>query len=141
VLYLAIAAILGFGTAIGQPWGVAYTFVALAGWLGQSVNGHLMHIGTRFLATLARGDEDETPPWQLLSPALSWAAFGLFQAAVLCGAVAALSGIMPWAGASGAIGLAGWTVFSANALQAWRRARQPPDPPHEGAAAHPGPYS
>ncbi len=123
VLYLAIAAVLGFGTALGQPWGAGYVFLALAGWLGQSVNGHLMHIGTRFLATLARGDDDATPPWHLLSPALSWAGFGCFQAAVVCGAGAALSGLSSWAGASGALGLAGWTIFSANAALAWRRAR------------------
>ncbi len=121
-LYLAVVAVLGLGTAFGQRWGAAYVFVAIAGWLGQTVNCHLMHIGTRFLATLARGDDDETPPWQLRTPALSWAALGLYQAAVLTGAAWALGAAAPRAALAGSAGLAGWLVFSLNDWSAFHKA-------------------
>ncbi|MBM3269735.1 MAG: hypothetical protein FJZ01_19050, partial [Candidatus Sericytochromatia bacterium] len=127
-LYLVATVALGAGTVLGQPWGAAYAFVAIAGWLGQTVNCHLLHIGTRFLATLVRGDDDETPPHDLLEPALSWAAFACYQAAVLAGAGAALLDAPTWAGAAGALGLAGWATFSAGALVAWRRALRPEAP-------------
>ncbi|MBC7545825.1 MAG: hypothetical protein H7338_24095, partial [Candidatus Sericytochromatia bacterium] len=83
-LYFVAAAGLGLGvvTGVRPEWQAAYAFVALMGWLGQMVNGHFHHIGVRVLATWVLGDDDATPPAQLLTPYLSWTTFWLFQTAV-----------------------------------------------------------
>lgn len=129
--YLGITAILGLGTLGGLPWGRGYAFLAIAGWIGQMLNGHLLHIATRFLLTMARGPDDETEPVDVLSPRLTTAAWLLFQAAVLAGTAAGLALRADLAALSGALGLAGWVVFSSNYVVAWRRAveRIPPDAP------------
>jgi hypothetical protein len=85
-------------------------FVALAGWAGQMVNGHLHHLGIRLVATLILGEEDETRPQQLLEPRLSWLAFGSAQIAVLLGA---LGVALLRTDLLGFAGLAGCLAFSA----------------------------
>ncbi len=125
VSWLAIAFVLLVAVLCGMPWGAVLVYVTLIGWLGQMVNGHLHHIGIRLLATAFRGDDDETRPDALLSPALSWTAFVLFQAAVAAGAAGLLldrSGVV--AGAAFA-GVAGWSAMCANGFYAARRARRP----------------
>jgi hypothetical protein len=94
----------------------------LAGWAGQMVNGHILHIGVRLIATTYRGDDDETEPRDLLDARRPWFAFAAMQIAValvVAGLVAQL-GTLSAAGA--AIGLMGWlTLMSALAI-AWQRA-------------------
>ncbi|MFP5503043.1 MAG: hypothetical protein ACLGIN_11180 [Candidatus Sericytochromatia bacterium] len=121
--YFAVAAVLGAGVALGKTdWQAAYAFVGLMGWLGQMVVGHLYHIGVRVLTSVARGEDDETRPWEVLSLPLSWATFGLFQSAMVLGAAGLLAAIGPLVVAAGVLGLVGWGVMGANMLTAWRRA-------------------
>lgn len=123
-LYLVLATCLGAGLTLGQAdWAPAYAFLALAGWLGQMVNGHLHHIGVRLLATLARGDDDDTEPLDLLHPPLSWGAFGASQLAVALGTVA-LFELSPHLLIVAAVsGFIGWAMMVANMRHAWVTAR------------------
>ncbi len=124
-LWLLLAFVLGVGTLRGSPWGPAFVYVVLMGWLGQMVNAHLHHIGIRLLSTAFRGDDDETRPGELLSVTLSWTTFVLFQAAVLAGVAALLLDHWTLHTAAAAAGLLGWVAMTANALYAARRASQP----------------
>ena len=83
VSWLAVACVCAVATVWGAPLGAAAVVAALIGWVGQMVNAHLHHLGVRVLTTLLRGDDDETRPWQVLDPRLTWTAFGFAQAAVL----------------------------------------------------------
>ncbi len=124
-LWMLVTFILGVGALRGSPWGPAFVYVVLMGWLGQMVNAHLHHIGIRLLTTAYRGDEDETRPGELLSGALSWTTFVLFQAAVLTGAVALLVGHWAVLAVAALTGFLGWTAMTANTLYAARRASRP----------------
>lgn len=126
-LYFVLAAVLGAGVLAGHTaWQSAYAFIALMGWLTQMVNGHLYHIGVRVLATLARGEDDDTRPIDLLALPLSWTSWAAFQAAVLLGT----AGLMVQQGevvaVAAACGLLGWILMVANIAHAWRRAHQLP---------------
>lgn len=125
--YFVVAAALGAGVLTGHTaWQAAYAYCALIGFLGQMVNGHLHHIGVRVLATVARGEDDETRPVELLSAPLSWGAFAASQAAVVAGTLGLALGIGPLVAAAGAAGLAGWGLMVANMGHAWRRAHRLP---------------
>ncbi len=90
---LAAAAALSGSSAVGLLFGVAFlagvpcgpvvVYVLVIGWIAQMVNGHIYHIGVRLIATVTRGDDDETPPETLLVLPLSWLSFGLFRVAVI----------------------------------------------------------
>lgn len=122
-LYLVGAVALGAGVWSGRAdWQGAYAFLALAGWLGQMVNGHLYHIGIRVLATVARGEDDETRPHELLAAPLSWASFIAFQAAIVGGTAGLLAQSGPLVAAAAIAGGLGWATMGANILHAWRRA-------------------
>ena len=125
VSWFALAFVLLAGVLRGLPWGPVLVYVTLIGWLGQMVNGHLHHIGIRLLATVFRGDDDETRPEALLSAPLSWTAFVLFQAAVAAGAAGLLLGLSDVVAGGACAGFAGWLAMCANALYAARRARRP----------------
>ncbi|MBO9539908.1 hypothetical protein J7643_04855 [bacterium] len=130
LLYLVAMVLIGLGVTAGHAeWQAALAFVALVGWMGQSVNGYLLHIGIRLLATMVRGDEDETRPGSLLVPALSWTAFGASQVAVIGGTGLLLLGLgqyLPWAGVCG---LVGWGALVLNVRLAYLKARQWPQDP------------
>lgn len=121
--WLAVAIALGAGVLFGRPWQAAYVFVVLMGWVAQMVDAHIFHIGVRLLATIYRGDDDETPPIELLDPRLAWTAFALFQLAV----AAITAGLLvpsPNACAIGAIlGFCGWIVTIVAMAAARRAAR------------------
>jgi hypothetical protein len=126
-VYFVAAAALGAGVLAGRAeWQTAYVFVALIGWLGQMVNGHLYHIGIRVLATVARGEDDETRPVALLHPTLSWASWAAFQAAVVLGATGLMIQAGPLVSFAAALGLAGWVLMGANIAHAWRQANRAP---------------
>lgn len=128
--YFLMAALLGAGVGLGQEgWQAAYLFVGLMGWLGQMVVGHLYHIGVRVLATVARGEDDETRPWELLTLPLSWASWGLFQGAVFSGALGLLLQQGTLVAAAGLSGLAGWAAMALNIRGAWRRANRVSEAP------------
>ena len=123
--WLIVGLALAIGMLAGAPWGPAATYVVLIGWIGQLVNAHIHHIGVRLIATIARGDGDETQPGELLTTPLSWTSFALFQFAVAAGAVALIAQTPPLLGAAALTGLAGWLVLSVNIAIAANRARQP----------------
>jgi hypothetical protein len=97
--------------------------VALSGWLGQMINAHLHHIGVRVIATTFAGDENETRPWELLDPRLSWVTVVLAQLAVVLLVGAVFSNLAPGYIASGCAGLGAALAFGANASVAIGRAR------------------
>lgn len=117
------ALVLGAGTLFGEPWQGAYIFVLLAGWTGQMVNAHLHHIGVRLLATVYRGEGDETPPQDLLEPRLSWYAFAAIQIGVALVVAALLRGDAALAARGAVFGLGGWIAMIANLFTARARAR------------------
>jgi len=126
VVWLLDGAFLGIGWLTGAPWGAAAVYVLVVGWVGQMVNAHVHHIGIRLIATIARGDDDETPPEELLAAPLSWTAFGFFQAAVAAGALAlvrASPSLLAWAALAG---IAGWCALAANVSAAARRSVRSP---------------
>ena len=131
LLWLIAGLALTIGALAGQPWGAAAAFVVLIGWTGQLVNAHIHHIGVRLIATIARGEDDETQPGELLTTPLSWTSFVLFQLAVAAGGIALVAGLPPLLGTAAVTGLAGWLTLVANIASAAKRARQPlplPDP-------------
>jgi hypothetical protein len=128
-LWLVAGLGLSVGALAGEPWGAAALYLLLIGWIGQMMNGHLHHIGVRLIATMARGDDDETRPDELLVPALSWASFGLFQAAVAAGGLALMFSARQLLTAAALAGLVGWIAMGTNVVIATRRARQQQLPP------------
>jgi hypothetical protein len=111
VVWLLVALLVGGCALAGRASALAYGFVMLAGWIGQMVNAHVLHIGTRVIATIYRGPDDETPPEALLDQRLEWAAFGCFQLGV-----ALIAGGL-WFTNSGPViagsvlGIAGWVAM------------------------------
>jgi hypothetical protein len=126
-LYFVLAAVLGAGVLAGHTaWQGAYVYVALIGWLGQMVNGHLYHIGVRVLATVARGEDDETRPAELLAMPLSWASWAAFQVAIVAGAAGLMAQQCTVVAVAAGCGLLGWGLMAANMAHAWRRAHALP---------------
>jgi hypothetical protein len=121
LLWLVLAAAAAVAAVLGAPCAEAAVVLALAGWLGQMVNAHLHHLGARLLATLVRGDDDETPPWEVLTPQLGWLAFVSAQLAVACTAWRSLGGPAASASAGGAAGLLAVAAMLLNAARARRR--------------------
>jgi len=120
--WLVAGLVLALCVLAGVPWGPAAVYVMLVGWIGQMVNAHIHHIGVRLIATIARGDDDETQPGELLVTPLSWTCFAFFQFAVAAGAVALIAGLPALLGAAALTGLAGWLTLGANIASAARRA-------------------
>ena len=121
--WLIVGLVLAVGTLAGRDWAVAAVYLLLVGWLGQMVIGHLHHIGIRLIATIVRGDEDETPPETLLTEPLSWGAFILFQAATAVGAAGVLFVDVPLLESAAISGFGGWILMIFNVATAIRRAR------------------
>lgn len=124
LVYFVITMILGAGVNAGMTqWQAPLAFVALVGWMGQSVNGYLLHIGIRLMLTMVRGEEDETAPAEVTPPAWSWTSFVLFQLAILWGLGVLLTGHGEWLPFSGVLGLLGWFWLVGSAWLSYRRAR------------------
>jgi hypothetical protein len=118
IVWLLFACGLGVLVASGSTkLAPAFVFAGLIGWVGQMVIAHQHHIGVRLIATMARGDDDETHPENLLHPGLSWATFVLFQLAIGLGCYALLTQSASIVGAAIA-GLTGWIVMTANMFHA-----------------------
>ncbi len=123
-MWLVVAACFGGMTiAGGLGYGAAFVFVLLVGWLGQMMNAHLHHIGIRLVATVVRGEDDETRPIELLDARLSWSSFGGFQAAVLLGTIGIVAVKGDLLGLAGLVGFVAWCLMTANVLVARKRAR------------------
>jgi hypothetical protein len=126
VLWFLASLALGGGVLAGKPWQPVYIFVLLMGWVGQVVNAHLYHIGIRLLATVYRGEDDETRPQDLLETRLSWYSFFAFQIAIAVIAIALLNGSTGLAGRGALFGAVGWIAMIANILAARTRAKNLP---------------
>jgi len=122
---------LAAGALFGAPWGAAAVYVLLVGWIGQMVNGHLNHIGIRLIATVVRGDDDETRPGELLVLPLSWVSFALFQLAVAGGAAALVFDRPAIMAGAAAAGLCAWLAMLMNAAHASRSATKLTQPPND----------
>ncbi|HET6275078.1 MAG TPA: hypothetical protein VFE16_03970 [Candidatus Cybelea sp.] len=123
--WLGVALALGAGVLAGMPWLGAFGFVMLAGWAGQMVNGHIFRIGVRLIATISRGDDDETQPSELLDTRGPWIAFGAMQLAITCVTAGLVFQNAPAATAGAALGLTGWFAIIASLVHAWSRAGVP----------------
>lgn len=121
--FLAALAIGGCTLAGGNPWQNAYVFALLAGWIGQMVLAHFHHIGVRLIATMYRGEEDETRPQELLEPRLSWFTFGAFQIAIALAVIGLLGDHFGLIARGAIFGIGGWIAMTANILAARARAK------------------
>jgi hypothetical protein len=126
ILWFFAALAIGGATLAGNPWQPAYVFVLLAGWIGQMVIAHYHHIGVRLIATIYRGEDDETRPQELLETRLSWFTFGAFQIAIALIAIALLEDRPGLVARGSVFGIAGWIAMTANILAARARAKVPP---------------
>ncbi len=125
VVWLIVSMLLGLGLMLGRPWANAYVFAVLVGWVGQMVNAHALHIGVRLIATVVRGDDDETRPDALLDPRWSWLSFVCMQATVALGCYGLVFGIANAVIAAASFGLLGWLAVVTNAASAVKKARLP----------------
>jgi hypothetical protein len=124
IVWLLLACFLGLGLVAGRTgFAPAYVFVGLIGWIGQMIIAHMHHIGVRLIATIARGDNDETPPQELLHRGLSWSAFVLFQVAIGVACLALVWSRADWLAAAAIVGFAGWIAMSANLIRSVNVAR------------------
>jgi hypothetical protein len=98
----------------------------LAGWAGQMVNGHILHIGIRLIATIYRGEDDETEPRELLDARRPWLAFAAMQTAVALVTAGLVARFDPLTAAGAAIGLTGWIALIGAVANARRTALQLP---------------
>jgi hypothetical protein len=122
VIWLMVALAFGAGILAGEPWQKAFVFVMLAGWAGQMVNGHILHIGVRLIATIYRGDDDETEPRALLDPFRPWLTFAAMQLAVAFVAIGLIAGNGVPAAFGAAVGVIGWFVLMTALARARRTA-------------------
>jgi len=126
LLWLALVVPAGSATMRGKIEGDALIFLGLVGWIGQMVNAHVHHIGVRVIATMVRGDDDETRPGALLNAPVSWIAFGCSQLAVLGSFVGFVINRDDLLSGSAIAGFAGWLAIVLNVGFAWRRAHAAP---------------
>ncbi|HKU68891.1 MAG TPA: hypothetical protein VJP85_14045 [Candidatus Baltobacteraceae bacterium] len=126
VLWFLAALAIGGGALAGKPWQPAYIVALLMGWIGQMVVAHFHHIGIRLVATVYRGEDDETRPQELLEPRLSWFTLLTFQIAIALVVVGLLDDKFGLIARGGVFGVAGWIAMTANVLAARARAKVPP---------------
>jgi hypothetical protein len=123
--WLALSSLMGAGVLAGANWRSAFAFTFLVGWVGQMVNAHVFHIGVRLIATVYRGDDDETRPQALLDGRLSWSAFGGMQVAVALCACGLLFFAPTFVTAGAVVGFLAWCAMVANLGVAHSRAKLP----------------
>ncbi len=123
MVWLIVASLLGVTTIAGYDLSSAMLFVLLVGWVGQTLNAHLMHAGIRVLATIAINDDDETEPIELLDRRWGVASLAINQIAVLCGALGLSIGSAPLLRIAAVAGIAAMIAMAANALRAIEVAR------------------
>lgn len=123
LLWFLAALAIGAGTLAGEPWQPAYIFALLMGWIGQMVLAHLHHIGIRLLATVYRGEDDETRPQELLESRLSWFTLGAFQVAIALAAIGLMHDNLGLIARGAVFGAAAWIAMTANVLAARSRAK------------------
>jgi hypothetical protein len=120
-----VALALGGFTLSGRPWAAPYMFALLMGWIGQMVLAHLHHIGIRLVATVYRGEDDETRPQQLLEARLTWFTVAAFQIAVALAVAGLMHESLGQIARASIFGIGGWIAMTANVLTARARAKAP----------------
>jgi len=123
LVWLLCALGFGLGVMTGRPWGAAFVYVALVGWLGQMINAHVFHIGIRLLITSVRGDEDETRPWTILNQPLAGGVWIAFQIAVALGSFGLATHLRSAVEFAAIAGLIGWFGSIVTIVAAYRRLR------------------
>jgi hypothetical protein len=123
MLWFLAALAIGGGALSGKQWQPAYVFVLLMGWIGQMLIAHFHHIGVRLIATVYRGEDDETRPQELLETRLSWFTFGAFQIGIALVAAGLLNDSLSLVARGSVFGLAAWIAMTANMLAARARAK------------------
>jgi hypothetical protein len=126
IVWFLAALFLGARTLGGNPWQAAYIFALLMGWIGQMVLAHFHHIGVRLIATIYRGEDDETRPQELLESRLSWFTFASFQIAIVLVVIGLRHDWLTLIARGSVFGIAGWIAMTANMLAARARAKLPP---------------
>ena len=126
VVWFLVSLAIGGGALAGLPWQAAYIFVLLMGWIGQMVLAHFHHIGVRLIATVYRGEDDETRPQALLEPRLSWFTLGAFQIAIALVLAGLLRDQFSLVARGAIFGGAGWIALTANMFAAAARAKTLP---------------
>lgn len=127
VAWLLVAMLLGAGVLAGMPWQGAFGFTMLMGWVGQLVNGHVFHIGVRLIATIVRGDDDETRPQQLLDSRWSFCTFALMQGAIVIVLIGLIRGDSRTVAFGAVLGLIGWVAMVGALANARVQATRPQD--------------
>jgi hypothetical protein len=127
IVWLLVAIALGALSLAGRPFALAYGFVMLIGWIGQMVNAHIFHIGTRVIATVYRGEDDDTRPQELLDVPLEWSSFACFQGAIVSTTVGLAFGGSAFVIFGAALGFAAWGIMLADLAIARARARTLPE--------------
>lgn len=130
ILWFLAALAIGGGALAGKPWEPAYIVALLLGWVGQMVIGHFHHIGVRLIATMYRGEDDETRPQELLESRLSWFTFADFQIAIALIIVGLMSDKFGLIARGGIFGVIGWIAMTSNVLAARARAKVLPKTIH-----------
>lgn len=125
VLWFLAALAIGAGALAGNAWQSAYVFALLAGWVGQMVLAHFHHIGVRLIATMYRGEEDETRPEELLESRLSWFTFAAFQIAIVLAVIGLMHDSLGLIARGAVFGVAAWIAMTANIFAARARAKTP----------------
>ena len=126
MVWLIVATCFGAADLAGFDCGAAMLYVLLLGWVGQTVNAHLMHTGVRVMATIVINEDDETEPIELLHRGLGLASLFFNQLAVLLGTLGLtlhVAGLLQVAAISG-IGAMAFTA--ANVVRAVNEARRRP---------------
>jgi hypothetical protein len=117
VAWLIVAAACAVAASWGiTPLGRAAVVAALAGWLGGMVNAHLHHLGVRVVVTFLRGDDDETRPWEVLDPWLTWLALAAGQIAVAGAFAGTVWDVRPAFAIAGIAGVVAVLAMLANVL-------------------------
>lgn len=115
------AAVSAAFAVLGADVGACAVYLALIGWIGSAVVAHLHHLGIRLLITYVSGDDDETRPWEVLTPSLTWLTVALYVAAVLFGAFGWGLDSGAFVEMAGAAGVLSWIVMMGNVTRALRR--------------------
>lgn len=123
VLWFLAALVIGGATLAGKPWQPAYIVALLMGWIGQMVVAHFHHIGIRLIATVYRGEDDETRPQELLESRLSWFTLAAFQIAIALVVAGLLEDKFGLIARGGIFGATGWIAMTANVVAARARAK------------------
>lgn len=118
MVWLVVASLMGATTLAGHDLSSAMLFALLLGWVGQTLNAHLMHTGIRVLATMTLGEDDETEPIDLLDPRLGFASFALNQIAVGLAVLGLAIGASPLVRSAAVAGILAVAAMAANVRHA-----------------------